>query len=210
MHSCTLEWITFAGWIICRGSNVEDFLEQYGYIALLIGSFLEGESSILLASSLIHRGIFEGPYTVLFAFAGSFLSDWIYFFIGRLNGKYFIAKRPKLRDWMKPVQQFFETHQLQILFSYRFLYGFRIIIPLIIGMSSIRPLQFLFYSCVSGLIWAGVVSTIGYMIGKFLDLETAVLEANLIFIVLGFACLGLTIGYIVRKFAARKMHVPQS
>jgi hypothetical protein len=54
------------------------------------------------------------------------------------------------------------------------------------------------------------VCGIGYFIGKFLDLETAVLEANLIFIVLGFACLGLLIGYTIRKFAARKMHVPQS
>lgn len=189
---------------------MEDFIEQYGYLVLLIGSFLEGESSILLASSLIHRGTFDGFNTVMFAFAGSFVSDWMYFFIGRMSGKYFIAKRPKLRDRMKPVQEFFEAHQVQILFSYRFLYGFRIIIPLIIGMSSIRPIQFLFYSVVSGLIWASVVCGIGYFIGKFLDLETAVLEANLIFIVLGFACLGLLIGYTIRKFAARKMHVPQS
>ncbi|RAW01051.1 DedA family protein [Pseudochryseolinea flava] len=189
---------------------MEKFLEQYGYIALLIGSFLEGESSILLASSLIHKGIFDGPYTVLFAFMGSFTSDWIYFFIGRLNGKYFIAHRPKLRAWMRPVQQFFETHQIQILLSYRFLYGFRIIIPVIIGMSSIRATQFLFYSIVSGLTWASAVSIIGYFIGKTLNLQTTVIEENILFIVLGFASLGLLIGYFVRRLAVKKMHVPQS
>lgn len=48
----------------------------------MIGSFLEGETSILVASSLIHRGVFEGLYTVMFAFGGSFISDWLYFLIG--------------------------------------------------------------------------------------------------------------------------------
>jgi membrane protein DedA with SNARE-associated domain len=63
---------------------------------------------------------------------------------------------------------------------------------------------------VSGVIWASVVSVIGYFIGRALNIEASVLEENLIFIVLGFGCLGLIIGYTIRKFAARKMHVPQS
>src|SRR5690242_604020 len=112
----------------------------------MIGTFFEGETSILVASSLIHRGIFEGPYTMFFGFAGSFLSDWIYYLIGRANGKYFIARRPKLQTRFTPVQKFFHKHKLQILFSYRFLYGFRILIPVVIGMSNIRPMQFLGYS----------------------------------------------------------------
>jgi membrane protein DedA with SNARE-associated domain len=70
---------------------MEPFLEQYGYMALLVGTFFEGETAILVASSLIHDGLFNGPLTVFFGFAGSFISDWLYYFIGRLNGKYFIV-----------------------------------------------------------------------------------------------------------------------
>jgi membrane protein DedA with SNARE-associated domain len=189
---------------------VENFLGQYGYIALMIGSFLEGETSILVASSLIHRGLFNGFYTVMFAFAGSFASDWLYFIIGRMNGKYFIAKRPKFRDKIKPVQHFFERHKIQILFSYRFLYGFRIIIPVIIGMSNIRPIQFLFYSVASGLLWASAVSFIGYLIGKFLDLKTSVFEDNIIFIVLGFASFGMILGYIIKRITYREIEVSET
>lgn len=189
---------------------MEEFLDRYGYIALMIGSFLEGETSILVASSLIHRGIFDGFYTVAFAFTGSFLSDWLYFIIGRLNGKYFIAKRPKLRDKIKPVQHFFERHKIQLLFSYRFLYGFRIIIPVIIGMSNIRPLQFLFYSITSGLLWASIVSLIGYLIGRFLDLKTSAFEENIVFIVLGFATFGMLLGYIIKRLTYREMDIPDA
>ena len=145
---------------------MESFLEQYGYLALIAGTFLEGETAILVASSLIEHGPFQFPPTVLAAFFGSFVSDWIYYLIGRLNGKYFLEKRPKLAARVMPVTDFFKKHKLQILFSYRFLYGFRVIIPLVVGMSGIRPTAYLFYSTVTGLVWATVVSTTGYWIGK--------------------------------------------
>lgn len=184
---------------------MEEFLDQYGYLALCIGSFFEGETAILVASSLIHQELFEGPFTLLAGFAGSFISDWLYFIIGRLNGRYFIAYRPALQERLVPVQTFFETHKLQILFTYRFLYGFRVIIPLIIGMSSIRPMQFLIYSIISGLLWASVVCTVGYMIGRFLELKTSVFEENILFIVLGFASFGMLLGFIIKRFAFRQM-----
>jgi len=173
----------------------------------MVGTFLEGETAILVASSLVHRGIFEGPYTMFFGFAGSFASDWLYYLIGRANGKYFIEKRPKLQERFLPVQKFFLKHKIQILFSYRFLYGFRIIIPVVIGMSNIRPLQFLGYSILSGLLWSTTVSTVGYFIGRFLNLTAVSFEKNIVFIVLGFALFGMLVGFTVKQFTMREMDV---
>lgn len=184
---------------------MQPFLEQYGYLALLIGTFFEGETAILVASSLIHQGLFDWPPTVIFGFAGSFISDWLYYFIGRLNGKYFIDRRPKLKAKLEPVESLFRKYQLQILFSYRFLYGFRVILPIVIGMSHIRPAQFLFYSVFSGLIWATTVSTVGYLIGRFFNLQTSVFEENILLIVLGFACFGMLMGYVMKHFAMRNL-----
>ena len=186
---------------------MEEFLQQYGYIALSVGTFLEGETAILVASSLAVSGLFKIPLTVFFGFFGSFLSDWLYFVIGRLNGKYFLDKRPKLKDRFEPVQKFFRTHRLQILFSYRFLYGFRIIIPVMLGMSDIKPMRFLGYSVVAGLLWAATVSSVGFFVGKLLDLRAKSFEDNFLWIMLGFGCFGLTLGYGIKRFAERKMHV---
>lgn len=184
---------------------MEQFLDKYGYLALFAGTFFEGETAILVASSLIHRGLFDIPYTVLAGFAGSFVSDWIYFIIGRLNGRYFVSKRPALQAKLAPVQHFFETHRLQILLSYRFLYGFRVMIPLVIGMSTLRPLQYLGYSVFSGLVWATTVSTAGYFVGRFLDLKTSVFEENILFIMLGFAGFGMLLGYVIKRIALRRI-----
>ena len=187
---------------------MEEFLHHYGYFALSLGTFLEGETAIMVASSLVHSGFFDWPYTVLFGFFGSFISDWLYFVIGRLNGKYFVEKRPKLKTKLQPVQDFFKTHRLQILFSYRFLYGFRIIMPLMIGMSDIRALHFFGYSVAAGLIWASSVGAVGYAAGVIFDLTPTAFEENVLFIVLGFSCFGLLVGYFVKRFASNKMGVP--
>jgi membrane protein DedA with SNARE-associated domain len=184
---------------------MEKFINEFGYLALMIGTFFEGETAILTASSLIYRGFFEFPWTVLAAFGGSFISDWIYFLIGHYNGKVFIANRPKLKARVEPVNQFFRTHKFQILFSYRFLYGFRIIIPLVIGMSGLRPLSYLLYSVVTGLIWATTISTAGYWAGRLLDLKAKAFEDNFIFIMLSCAAIGLTIGFLIKRIAMRNV-----
>lgn len=183
---------------------MEDFLDQYGYLALTVGTFFEGETAILIVSSLIHRGMFQFPFTVFAAFFGSFVSDWIYYLIGRLNGKLFLSTRPNLQAKMLPLTSFFERNRLQILFSYRFLYGFRILIPLMIGMSGLPPKKFLFYSTVTGMIWATLVSTVGYFTGRIFNLDAKVFQDNLFFVVVGFATLGLLIGFAVKKLTFKE------
>jgi membrane protein DedA with SNARE-associated domain len=189
---------------------MEKFIDDFGYVALLVGTFFEGETAILTASSLIYRGLFEFPWTVLAAFSGSFISDWVYFLIGHYNGRVFIANRPKLLAKVKPITNFFHKHKFQILFSYRFLYGFRVVIPLVIGMSGLRPISYLFYSVVTGLIWATTISTAGYWAGRLLVIEVKTFENNFLYIMIGFAALGLTIGYIVKRIAMRDLGLTRS
>ena len=186
---------------------MEKFISEFGYLALMIGTFFEGETAILTASALIHRGLFYFPWTVVAAFSGSFISDWIYYLIGHFNGKIFIANRPKLKARVEPVNQFFRTHKFQILFSYRFLYGFRIIIPLVIGMSGLKPITYLFYSIVTGLIWAITISIAGYWAGRLLDLEAQVFENNFLWIMLCCAGIGLTLGFVIKKIAMRNVGI---
>lgn len=184
---------------------MESFLEEFGYIALMIGTFFEGETAILIASSLIHEGFFSAAPTVFAGFAGSFVSDWLYYLIGRVNGKYFVDKRPKLKSRLAPVNALFEKHRLPILLSYRFLYGFRVIIPIVIGMSGVRPIQFLFFSVASGLVWASIVSSAGYLAGRYFAIQTSLLEENLALIIIVFASIGLVMGYTMKYLVDRSV-----
>jgi membrane protein DedA with SNARE-associated domain len=184
---------------------MEELLNDYKYFALMVGTFLEGETAILIASSLIHKGFFSGPHTILFAFTGSFISDWLYYLIGRLNGKLFLERRPALQAKVEPVTNFFIQNKLQILLTYRFLYGFRVIIPIIIGMSRIKPSQYLFYTILSGLIWASAVSLLGYVVGQSFSVSTQSIKQNLPFILLSFATFGLLLGYLVKRMMQKTL-----
>lgn len=179
---------------------MEELINEYRYFALMVGTFFEGETAILLASSLIHKGLFSAPFTIFFAFAGSFISDWLYYLIGRLNGKVFLERRPRLQAKVEPVTAFFQRNKVQILFTYRFLYGFRVIIPIIIGMSNIKPGQFLFYTIVTGLLWAGTVTLLGYTAGQLFSITTESIKQNLPIILVCFGCLGLVLGFAVKRF----------
>ena len=184
---------------------VETLINEYRYLALMVGTFFEGETAILLASSLIYKGFFSGPHTIVFAFAGSFISDWLYYLVGRLNGKLFIERRPKLQMKVFPVTNFFQRNRVQILLTYRFLYGFRVIIPLVIGMSGIRPKTYFFYTIVSGFIWASTVSLLGYVIGRTFNVTTNGIKENLPVILAGFACFGLLLGFTIQKLMTRNV-----
>ena len=187
---------------------MEEFLQQYGYLALALGTFVEGETAILVASSLVYSGVLKGPETIFFGFLGSFVSDWLYYMIGRLNGTYFVARRPSLKAKLEPAQRFFETHRLQILISYRFLYGFRIILPILIGLTGVRPLHFLGFSIFAGLLWATVVATVGYFAGELFQLTPQSFEQHGLLVVLGFGTFGLLVGLTVKHFAEQKMKAP--
>ncbi len=186
---------------------MEEFLRQYGYLALTLGSFLEGETAILVASSLVYTGIFGAPETVFFGFFGSFISDWMYYLIGRFNGLYFIERRPSLKARVEPVHRFFKTHRFQILLSYRFLYGFRVILPIMIGLTGVRPARFLMFSLASGLLWASLVSIAGYLAGDYFQFTPKTFEENAFFVVLSFGTFGALLGYTIKRLAERRLQI---
>ena len=177
----------------------EEWIDSFKYAALTTGTFFEGETAILLASIMIFKGMFFLPYTIFFGFLGSFISDWLYYLIGRLNGKTFISRRPALALKAEQVIHFFNRNKVQILFSYRFMYGLRVIIPLVIGMSGLPPRLFLFYSVMAGLSWATIVTALGYSIGALFDVGPEDIRNNILIIIPALAVVGFAVGYFAKR-----------
>lgn len=45
--------------------NLEEVVTHYGYIGILIGTFLEGETILIIAGFLAHRGYLELPFVIV-------------------------------------------------------------------------------------------------------------------------------------------------
>jgi len=150
--------------------NLELLVSTYGYPALLIGTFLEGETILVIAGFLAHRGYLELPWVIVIAFLGTFSGDQLYFWLGRIKGVSFLIRRPSYQRGVKKAQDLLEKHQTLIILGFRFVYGLRTVTPFAIGMSNIKAKQFIGLNAMGALVWAVIVGSGGYLFGNVLEI----------------------------------------
>ncbi len=149
--------------------QLEDFIVQYGYLALFIGTFLEGETILIVAGYLASLGYLDIYLAILSAFLGTFAGDQTFFFLGRLKGVDFLEKRPAWRRSAQKAFDLLERHQLAIILGFRFIYGIRNVTPFVIGASGLRPWRFFCLNFLGAGIWAITFGSLGYQIGMLVE-----------------------------------------
>lgn len=148
--------------------ELENLISTYGYWAILVGTFLEGETILILGGFAASRGYLELPFVILSAFFGTFFGDQLYFYLGRRYGQK-MARRSYWEGRLEKVQGLMVRFQTSLIFLFRFLYGLRTITPFAIGMSAISARKFFLLNAVSASIWALIVGVGGYLFGQFLE-----------------------------------------
>lgn len=146
--------------------NFESLLQNYGYYALFIGTFLEGETILVLAGFLANQGDMEFWWVVLLAFLGSLSGDTLVFHLGRWKGRAFLARHPRWDKRAARVQQSLKRYQTYVVLSFRFFYGLRNITPFVIGSTGFSPTRFFMLNATGAAIWATVVAFGGYLFGE--------------------------------------------
>ena len=145
---------------------IESLISQYGYLAILVGTFLEGETIVVLGGLAAHRGLLWLPGVMACAFLGSLASDQLFFFIGRRHGPAFVARRPRLQAGLARVQGLIERHDTALILAFRFLYGLRNVTPLALGMSGVSALRFAILNIVGAAAWAIAIGALGWYVGS--------------------------------------------
>jgi membrane protein DedA with SNARE-associated domain len=149
--------------------DIAQLLHDYGYMAVAIGSFLEGEAILLAGSFAASQGYLELKWVLLIAALASFLGDLPYFFAGRRYGESVMAWFPSIEGRRERLERLLHRHHLLLVVSLRFLYGLRIAGLLTLGMSKLPAFRFLCLDFIGAIIWALAVCAAGYGIGKLSD-----------------------------------------
>jgi membrane protein DedA with SNARE-associated domain len=149
--------------------SLADLITTYGYGAVGIGAFIEGETVVVLGGLAAHRGYLELPWVIFSAALGALVGDQFYFYLGRAKGKTALEKRSNWKRKSEKVFALLDRHQTWFILVFRFLYGFRTVTPFIIGASHISPTRFLFLDLLGSAIWATIVGTSGYLFGSALE-----------------------------------------
>ncbi len=145
--------------------TIEYVILNYGYVALVIGTFLEGESILIVAGFAVHLGYLKLPWVILCAFAGTVASDQLYFFLGRVKGEAFLQRRPRWKIKVKRVWKLLDQYRTLLVIGFRFVYGLRTVTPFAIGLSNIRTSRFIVLNMMGGIAWSVVVALVGYFFG---------------------------------------------
>lgn len=152
---------------------VSTLIAQYGYLAVFLGTFLEGETILLAAGFAVHRGLLDGLPVFSLAFAGAALGDQVGFFLGHWRGAALIARFPSLARHAPRIQELLLRHDTLFILGNRFLYGLRIAGPVLIGASGVAPRRFVVLNLIGAAIWAAIIMAAGYAFGAVL---TSLLE----------------------------------
>lgn len=142
--------------------SLKEFITAYGYYAVFSGSVAEGETMVVLGGIAAHRGYLQLPWVMAAAFAGGWLGDLAYFLLGRRYGTALLARFPALQQKAQRARRLVESYPIFVIVALRFLYGLRIVGPMVIGMSAVRPGRFLALNALGALVWAVVIVAAGY------------------------------------------------
>src|SRR3981081_2069343 len=105
--------------------NFQELVKTYGYVAIFIGTFFEGEPLLVPGGLAAHNGDLSLPWVIFSAFAGSLFGDQLWFYIARRNGQGFLDKRPTWKLRTDRALQLLEKYNTLFILSFRFLYGLR-------------------------------------------------------------------------------------
>lgn len=146
--------------------SLEQLIQSYGYAAILIGTFLEGETILILGGLAAHLGYLELPGVMAAAFAGSFSGDQLWFYFGRHWGPRIIARR---LSWQRAAQKVYghlHRHQNLLILTFRFYYGLRNVTPFAIGASQVSRTRFFILNMIGAVVWAIALGALGYFFGE--------------------------------------------
>lgn len=149
--------------------TVDSFIAHYGYLAILLGVFIEGELVVMTAGFFAHRQILQLEWVIAAALVGSVLTYQFFFLLGRLQGTRFLQRKPHWQARVAKIQHLLERHHTWVTFGYRALFGLRAMTPFALGMTRISQRRFLALDFIPALAWAVVFPCLGYVLGRELE-----------------------------------------
>ena len=181
--------------------SIQSFIDTYGYVAILVGSFLEGETILVLGGLAAQNGYLDLTYVILTAFIGTLCGDQLFFFLGRWHSDAFLKRRPSWRARVAKAQMLLDRFRTPIILGFRFFYGLRTVTPFVIGMSAVPTVRFVFLNAAGALIWAITVGIGGYLFGNALEILIGNIKHHQIevFGVIAALGAGIWIFHIVRR-----------
>jgi len=137
-------------------------LHDYGCLLIFVGTFVEGETLLMLGGYFAHRGYLDLAGVMATAFVAAVCGDQLFFHIGRNHATRLFERFPRLHDKVRIAVHRAERHQYLVVLGMRFLWGLRVALPLAMGMTRMNGEKFFWLNLFSAAVWSVLFASLGY------------------------------------------------
>ena len=187
--------------------DIPGLIDTYGYLAVFIGAFLEGETILALAGLAAHRGYLDFWLVVMTAMIAGFLGDQFYFFLGRYKGSAILTRFPTWQERAHKFDAMLARWHAPLIIGIRFMYGFRIAGPIMLGMGRVSAWKFVIYNFIGAAIWAPLIAGLGYLFGSALESVLSDIKRYEMWAALAVVLIGAS-AFAIHFFRARRRDTP--
>jgi membrane protein DedA with SNARE-associated domain len=188
--------------------SIHTLIATYGYFAIAIGVAVEGKAVAFIAGIIAHHGDLSVPLVIIASIIGTFAANQILFYTGR----WLVNKRKKhpetsskrrYKDRIEKIQKLFNHSPFMVILLFRFFPGFRIIAPIVIGMTKFARVKFLIYDITGVVITSAFLVYLGHSFGKLIEKTIAGTKDYDLWIALAIAICAIA-ATLIRKYKRKK------
>lgn len=143
----------------------QQFVEQFGYWAVFLWTFIEGETVFIAAAALAAAGLLEPWKVIVVAALGAFAGHLAFFALGRWRGMAIINAVPFLKRHYPKANLILDRYAHWSVFIFQYLYGTRLVAAILFGCSSIAFWRFFLLQLVNCITWSIVIYSAGHLLG---------------------------------------------
>jgi membrane protein DedA with SNARE-associated domain len=181
--------------------SLQSIMEQHGAAAVFLGAALEGDLTLVFAGVVAHLGYFPLPVAIACGAAGSFVSDCLWYGLGRWRGPRFRAGGI-YRRFGPQVEKLARRLGIWQLLTARFVYGTKNATMVFWGLHGLDLRRFLPVDAIGCALGSAAFVSLGYvlggsaevLVGRIKRIEYLLITA----VVVGLLVL-LSIKYILRR-----------
>ena len=177
---------------------MEQFIQDWGYIALFLYSFGGGFLALAIAGAFSYAGDLNIYITVIVAGVSNFIGSQFLFYFAKYNKSYMDETVNKHRRKVAMVKTMLKKYGSFMIFIQKYIYGVKTLVPLVMGISAYNPFKYTVLNAIASAIWAIVIGYISFTAGKLL------LSFADDFKYVGFFTVLLVLGILVYSFKDKK------
>lgn len=146
---------------------VTHLLHTYGYAAVFLITLINFSTGLVIAGFAAHQGYLNLLATLSVACLGSFVFAELYFLIACFGVAKFLTRHPESASRLEEFNLRFKSKKgrLAACVLFRFIPGFRILMPFLLGSIRMSFLSFSIHNFIGSVVWTLIFSLLGYYFG---------------------------------------------